>query len=76
MAEAVLAFTRVLAWAVLVWAVTLVGIVTVGRALETPTQRWLDEVVNGRVWPPRVRPLVLGVVAAAWLWATWGVQGG
>lgn len=73
MIAALLLFTKVIAWAVLLTQSGVVVAVTIGRWTETPADR-LRDILYGRQWPSRVRPTMRAFVSAAWIVATWGVH--
>lgn len=72
MIPALLLFSKLIAWALVLTQSAVVVLVTVGRWTETPMDR-LKNILYGRVWVSRAPSATLALVSAAWLYATWGV---
>lgn len=69
MTHALLLFSKIIAWPALSWCVFVIVLVTIAKWSETE----LERVLYPDRWKNRVPYLVVGVIAGAWLYATWGV---
>lgn len=73
MTDALLVFSRMVAWSVLFLASFAIVVNTYARWAETPVDAFRME-VEGEHWRSRVPFVVAIVVASMWLYASWGAS--